>query len=73
MSLSPYDYPQQYARFGIGEVLQNAQELLEIPSRLREFQNRPPMKLNLSVTVDPAMLEQWLTKSHEAGDARPVV
>ena len=73
MSLSPFDYPQQYARFGIGEVLQNAQELLEIPSRIREFQNRPPMKLNLSVTVDPAMLEQWLTKSHDTGDARPVV
>jgi hypothetical protein len=72
MSLSPYEYPQQYARFGVGEVLQNAQQLLEIPSRLAEFQNRPPMKLNLSATVDPAMLEHWLTKSQDAGDARPV-
>ena len=72
MALSPYDYPQQYARFGVGEVLQNAGQLLEIPSRLAEFQNRPPMKLNLSATVDPAMLERWLTKSHDAGEARPV-
>ena len=71
MSLSPYEYAQQYARFGIGEVLQNAEQLLEIPSRLAEFQNRPPMKLNLSATVDPAMLKRWLTKSHDTGDARP--
>ena len=72
MSLSPYEYPQQYARFGIGEVLQNAQQILEIPHRLVEFRNRPPMKLNLSPTVDPVMLERWLTKSHVAGDAKPV-
>ena len=72
MSLSPYEYAQQYARFGVGEVLQDARQLLEIPSRLAEFQNRPPMKLNLSVTVDPAMLQRWLTKSHDADDARPV-
>ncbi len=71
MSMSPYEYAQQYARFGVGEVLQDAQQLLEIPSRLAEFQKRPPMKLNLSVTVDPAVLQRWLTKSH-ADDARPV-
>jgi hypothetical protein len=72
LSLSPYEYPQQYARFGVGEVLQNARQLLEIPSRLAEFQKRPPMKLDLSVTVDPAMLERWLTKSHDAGETGPV-
>jgi hypothetical protein len=72
LSLSPYEYPQQYARFGVGEVLQDARQLLEIPSRLAEFQNRPPMKLNLSVTADPEMLQRWLTKSHDADDARPV-
>jgi hypothetical protein len=72
MSLSPYEYPQQYARYGVGEVLQNAQQILEIPSRLAETQNQAVMKLNLSVTVDPAMLERWLTKSHDAGAARPV-
>jgi len=72
LSLSPYEYAQQYARFGIGEVLQDAQQLLEIPSRLTEFQKRPPMKLNLSVTADPAMLQRWLTKSHDADQVRPV-
>jgi hypothetical protein len=72
LSLSPYDYGQQYARFGVGEVLQNARQLLELPRRLAELQNRAPMELNLSVTADPAMLQRWLTKSHGAGDARPV-
>ena len=34
LSLSPYEYAQQYARFGVGEVLQDARQLSEIPSRL---------------------------------------
>lgn len=72
LSLSPYEYAQQYARFGVGEVLQDARQLLEIPSRLAEFQKRLPTKLNLSVTADPAMLQRWLTKSQDADDVRPV-
>jgi hypothetical protein len=72
LSLSQYEYAQQYARFGIGEVLQDAQELSEIPIRLADFRNRPPMKVNLSLTVDPATLQHWLTKSDEAADARSV-
>jgi hypothetical protein len=72
LSLSPYEYAQQYARFGVGEVLQDARQLSEIPRRLAEFQKRPPTNLNLSVTTDPKMLQRWLTKSHDADDARPV-
>ncbi len=72
MALSSYEYPQQYARFGVGEVLRNARQILEIPNRLAEFQNKPSMKLNLSQTVDPAMLQRWLTKSRDAVDASPV-
>ncbi len=72
LSLSPYEYAQQYARFGIGEVLREARELSEIPIRLADFRNRPPMKLNLSATVDPALLQQWLTKSNNPADTRAV-
>ena len=72
LSLSPYEYVHQYARFGIGEVLQDARQILEIPSRLADFRNRPPMNLDLSVTVDPAMLQGWLTKSQDDCGARPV-
>jgi hypothetical protein len=58
---SPFEYVQQYARFGIGEALQDAKQLLEIPRREADFHSRPTMKANLSATVDPAMLQGWLT------------
>ena len=67
---SPYEYAQQYARFGVGEVLEKAQQFMEIPSRLTEFLRRPAMKLDLSATVDPAMLHRWLTKFEDASGAR---
>jgi len=60
---SPFEYVQQYARFGIGEILQGAEQLLEIPARLAEFDHRPTMGTNLSATVDPAMLQRWLTEA----------
>jgi hypothetical protein len=72
LSLSPYEYPQQYARFGIGEALEGAQQLSEIPKRLEDFRNRPPLMLNLSPTVDPAMLQRWLTETDDASGERSV-
>jgi len=69
---SPYDYVQQYARFGVGEVLEDARQLAEIPRRLQEFHNRPASKLNLSAVADPAMLQQWLTRSQDASGVRAV-
>jgi hypothetical protein len=72
LSLSPYEYAQQYARFGIGEALDHAQQLSEIPQRLEDFRNRPPLKLNLSPTVDPAMLQRWLTKTDDVSGERSV-
>lgn len=62
---SAYDYVQQYARFGLGEILEDARELAEIPQRLTDFHNRFAMKLNFSATADPAKLQQWLTQSHD--------
>jgi hypothetical protein len=72
LSLSPYEYARQYAKFGIGEVLENAQRLSEIPNRLADFHNRPPLKLNLSMVVDPAMLQRWLTKTGDVSGERSV-
>jgi hypothetical protein len=72
LSLSPYEYAQQYARFGVGEALDDARQLSEIPKRLEDFSNRPPLRLNLSPTVDPAMLQQWLTKSNDPAGVRSV-
>jgi hypothetical protein len=59
LSLSPYGYAVQYARFGIGEELQNAQQILEIPERLQRF--RAESIRQRSSMVDGAQLQHWLT------------
>ncbi|HYA61775.1 MAG TPA: hypothetical protein VED66_01145 [Candidatus Sulfotelmatobacter sp.] len=61
LASSPYGYVEQFTRFGVGEVLENAAQLDEIPQRLADFHNRRPTAPNLSDPVDPAMLKQWLT------------
>lgn len=60
LASSPYGYAQQYARFGVGEVLQNVDQLEEIPGRLADFHSRRPTVPSLSDPVDPGMLRQWL-------------
>ena len=69
LSLSPYGYAQQYAQFGIGEILETAEQVAEIPDRIRAFLARPAAALNLSSTVDPATLKRCLT-SREMPAAR---
>jgi hypothetical protein len=69
---SPFEYVQQYARFGIGEALQDAEQLSELPNRMADPDNRSRMKFNLTPTVDPAMLQAWLTKPHDLSGARSV-
>lgn len=61
LSLSPYEYVQQYARFGVGEVLQGVEQINEIPGRLVDFYQRPAGPPVLAATVEPAMLQRWLT------------
>lgn len=64
MALSPYGYVQQFARFGVGEVLQTAEQLYEIPKKLEEFRYRRTTTPSLSDPVDPALLH-WLLTSRE--------
>ena len=71
LSMSSYEYPKQYARFGVGEVLQNVGQVEEIPSRLSEPQGQPASQLNLSPKANPALLHRWLT-SPETRIARSV-
>jgi hypothetical protein len=61
LATSPFGYVEQYARFGVGEVLQNVEQFGEIPKRLADFHDRRPAPLSLSDSVDPAMLKRWLT------------
>ena len=69
---SPFDYVGQYARFGIGEVLQDAKQLFEFPRRMAEPDTRPMMTLDLSAAIDPAKLRMWLTNSHDVTGVRSV-
>jgi hypothetical protein len=66
LSLSPYEYTRQYARFGVGEVLDSAGQLETIPSRLADFETRPAARFELSQPVDPETLRRWLTERFKA-------
>lgn len=71
LALSPYEYMQQFSRFGVGEVLQSAEQIGDAPRRLEEFRNQRATTPNLSQPVDPAMLQRWLTTGlHEPSNTR---
>ena len=61
LAFSRYEYVQQYARFGVGEVLHNVEQLGEIPKRVADYYHRGATAVNLADPVDPAMLQRWLT------------
>jgi len=61
LTLSPFEYVQQYARFGVGESLQNAEQLSGIPKLLQEFRSRQASATSLAAPADPAVLRAWLT------------
>ena len=61
MSLSPYEYGRQYARWGLGAPLQNANEICEIPDRIKTLAEHLPDPRSLARPADPAMLQSWLT------------
>jgi hypothetical protein len=54
-----YGYSDQYARFGVGEQLQRAEEIEEIPVRLASLTN-PPARRSSSGIADAATLRRWL-------------
>jgi hypothetical protein len=71
LTLWPFEYAQQYARFGVGEVLQTAEQIAGIPARLAAFQNRGAAQA--SAAPDPALLQRLLTAgSREPAPAKPV-
>jgi hypothetical protein len=61
LALSPYGYLEQYGRFGIGQMLDNAEMLKEIPRRLEKPSNLRIGAESLSITAHPARLKKWLT------------
>jgi hypothetical protein len=67
---SPYGYLEQYARFGVGEILNDVCQFAEIPARLDRL--KPASQaVGLARATDPAELQRWLTsKSHDLRGAR---
>jgi hypothetical protein len=61
LKLSAYEYVQQYARFGMGEVLHNLEQIQEIPTRVADFAKRPAHVGLLATPADPPLLQKWLT------------
>jgi hypothetical protein len=73
LTLWPFEYVQQYARFGVGEVLQGVEQVADIPARLAEFQSRDAARGDDSSAADPVLLQRWLTSGRlERDHARPV-
>lgn len=70
LAVSPYEYPQQYARFGVGEVLESVEQIDDIPRRVEEFQNHPANAEALWATADSAMFARWLTSAREQSTTR---
>jgi hypothetical protein len=59
LTLSPYEYPQQYARFEVGDVLCSVNEIADIPARLANFSPQEAKQQSLW-KIDPEMLRQLL-------------
>lgn len=58
LKLWPFGYVEQYARFGVGELLQKASEIAEVPQRLETFHISPASR---QAAVDPVSLKKLLT------------
>jgi hypothetical protein len=71
LTLWPFEYAQQYARFGVGEILQRAEQVADIPQRLARFHSRAAAEPTHA--ADPAQLQRWLTTRPGARtDLKPV-
>ena len=61
LSLSSYGYREQYARFGIGEMLRSAEEIAEIPSRIASLRSLPRKQQGFGKVATPEELRRLLT------------
>jgi hypothetical protein len=65
LSLSPFGYVQQYAKFGVGQLLNRREEIAEVPGRIAQREStvstagREDAGFSSKV-IDPQMLAKWL-------------
>jgi hypothetical protein len=53
-------YVRQYRRFGIGQILDSAEQITDIPRLLEARSAAPPTKNELRQTINPEMLRELL-------------
>jgi hypothetical protein len=66
LPLSSFEYVQQYARLGIGDLLRDASAIAEIPRRPAEFPGKLAEQQSLWKTAELAALRQGPTAGSEA-------
>ncbi len=74
LTLSPFGYLQQYARFGAGQLLNRAEEIAEIPGRIAERGIGDGVREDrrlLGKMIEPQMLAKWLGVEAPNEVARP--
>jgi hypothetical protein len=69
LRLSSYGYVDQYARFGLGDIVKNVDDVEHLPRRLEKFRY-PDVTHALWKMADAELLQQWLGIS---SSARPSV
>ena len=69
LSLSPYGYMQQYARYGVGEMLADAQQLDDVPRRLAEFHRRKAIPLESPVITAETLKTLFVSPERVAARA----
>jgi hypothetical protein len=62
LALSPFEYVEQYSKWGIGRVLRDVEEITKIPSWVTEFKQQPSA-YKLWEPVQPECLRSWLGAS----------
>jgi hypothetical protein len=62
-------YIQQFSKFGVGHILESADELNEIPRLLEVKDKTVPMRPNLWETMDPAKLRDLLLRTGSFSEA----
>ena len=69
LTLSSFEYPRQYQRFGVGEILNSAGDIAAIPQRIAKFDGQSAKRSLLSKTLGPDMLRRWLKAGTNAEPA----
>jgi hypothetical protein len=70
LKLSPYGYVEQFARFGVGDVLESVEQIAGLPGRVEEFHTRAANPAALWETADRTIFEQWLTYERDHSNVR---